>query len=270
MIGVFDSGFGGLTVLKEFLRALPRHNYVYLGDNARAPYGSKSPEVIYEHTRQAVEFLFRKKCRLVILACNSASAGALRKIQQDWLPKYYRDRRVLGVILPVAEAAAGLSRSDKIGVIGTRATVGAKTYERELKKIGPRFKIYAQACPLLVPLVEEGWANEKETETILKKYLKPLQDKKIDTLILGCTHYPILLGRIRKIMGKKVKVLHSPQIVAVKLADYLKRHPEIEKRLKKNGKRIFFTTDDPKKFKQLGRQFLKKPIHQVKKVHLHD
>jgi glutamate racemase len=270
MIGVFDSGFGGLTVLKELLRVLPRYDYIYLGDSARAPYGSKSPETIYEYTRQAVEFLFEKNCQLVVLACNSASAGALRKIQQEWLPKHYPRRRVLGVIIPVVEAVADINQASKVGVIGTRATLASKTYQHELRKISQRFKIYEQACPLLVPLIEEGWAREKETGTILKKYLKPLQAKKIDTLILGCTHYPILLAHIKKVMGKKVKVLDSPRIVAIKLADYLKRHPEIEKKLKKNGKRVYFTTDDPKKFKKLGRQFLRKPIRQIEKIHLHD
>lgn len=270
MIGVFDSGFGGLTVLKGFLRGLPRYDYLYLGDNARAPYGDKSQRAVYNYTRQAVEFLFGRGCRLVILACNTSSAEALRKLQRSWLPRHFPDRRVLGVIVPVAEEAARLSRAGRLGVIGTRATIGSGTYRREVKKISPALMLYQQSCPLLVPLVEAGRAAQPETKTILKKYLDPLKARRVDALILGCTHYPFLLTPIRRIMGKAVKVLDSPTIVAEKFADYLKRHPEIEKRLSKNGRLVFYTTGDREKFRRLGSKFLKKPIKQVKKIRLSD
>ena len=215
MIGVFDSGFGGLTVLKEFLRVLPDYDYIYLGDNARAPYGNKSDEVIYNYTREAVDFLFKQGCELVIIACHTASSKALRKIQREYLPAKYPNKRVLGVV---------------------------------------------------VPLVEEGWTGRPETKMILKKYLRPLKLKKIDTLILGCTHYPLLLKDISGIMGKNVKIVNPAETVAEKLVDYLRRHGEIEKRLGKNKKLIFYTTDDVSKFRELGRKFLGKEIKEIKKA----
>ena len=192
MIGVFDSGFGGLTILKAFLKKLPEYDYIYLGDNARTPYGNKSQDVIHEYTRQAVEFLFRKECVLIILACNTASTKALRKIQQELLPAKYPDRRVLGVIIPLAEAGVETARCGRIGVIGTRATIESKVYEQELGKLSPQLKIFGQACPLLVPLVEEGWVGKPETNMILKKYLYRLKRQKIDTLILGCNSFCFL------------------------------------------------------------------------------
>ena len=294
MIGVFDSGLGGLTILRGFLNKLPEYDYVYLGDNARAPYGNKSEEVIYNYTREAVDFLFNQGCELVIVACNTASAKALRKIQQEIRPLeqlplakgsggegYHgqgggmrRDlRRVLGVMIPVAEVAADIGAS-RIGIIGTRATIESGAYEAELKKLNPSVEIFKQSCPLLVPLVEEGWAGRPETKKILKKYLRPLKDKKVDALILGCTHYPVLIKDIESIMGKRVKVLNSPAIVAEKLIDYLKRHPEIESRLGKNppagGKRLFFTTDDEKRFKEMGSKFFGQQISNVKKLNYHN
>jgi glutamate racemase len=272
MIGVFDSGFGGLTILRGFLDKLPEYDYVYLGDNARAPYGNKSEEVIYNYTREAVDFLFRRGCELVIVACNTASAKALRRIQQEYLVQSYSTKRVLGVIIPVAQAAADIKGASRIGIIGTRATIESGAYEVELKKLNPQTEIFKQACPLLVPLVEEGWIKRPETKKILKKYLRPLKDKKIDALILGCTHYPVLIKDIESIMGKRVKVLNSPVIVAEKLADYLKRHPEIESGLGKNplsgGKRLFFTTDDEKRFKEIGKRFLGEDIKEVRKIRL--
>jgi glutamate racemase len=278
MIGVFDSGFGGLTILKAFLGRLPDYDYVYLGDNARAPYGSKSQEVIYSNTREAVDFLFKQGCELVIIACNTASSKALRKIQQEFLTADYPDKRVLGMVIPVAEAAIGLKLPLKkggwgdciprIGVIGTRATIESGTYETELKKLAPKIKVFQKACPLLVPLVEEGWASKPETKTILKKYLAGLKTKNLDTLILGCTHYPFLQEQIQRIMGREVKVLDSPTIVAEKLEDYLKRHPEIESKLEKSGKRIFYTTDDAEKFKSFGEKFIGTKIGKVLKIEL--
>jgi glutamate racemase len=268
MIGVFDSGLGGLTVLRAFLKHLPQYDYLYLGDNARAPYGNKSLEVIYGYTRQAVEFLFGRGCILIILACNTASAKALRKIQQEWLPLHHPDRRVLGVVIPLAEVGVQVTRYGRIGVIGTRATIETKVYQQELDKLRSDLKVYGLACPLLVPLVEEGWAGKPETNRILKKYLRHLKDRKVDTLILGCTHYPFLQKDIGRIMGKNCKVLDGPEIVADKLQDYLHRHPEIETRLSRNGKVCYYTTDDPQRFKLFGEKFLKHSIREVDKLTL--
>ena len=252
MIGVFDSGFGGLTILRGYLDKLPEYDYMYLGDNARMPYGNKSQDVIYGYTKEAVDFLFKKGCEIIIVACNTASAKALRKIQEDYLPKNYPEKRVLGVIIPVVEDTVKIKNIKCVGLISTRATIESGTYEVELKKLAPDIKIYKQACPLLVPLVEEGWVKRPETKKILKKYLRPLKDKNIDALILGCTHYPVLIKDIKQIMGKRVRVLDSPKIVAEKLVDYLKRHSEIEKRLKKNKSITFYTTDDEKRLKEVG------------------
>jgi glutamate racemase len=263
MIGVFDSGYGGLTVLKAFLEGLPHYDYLYLGDSARAPYGNKSLKVVYEYTRQAVEFLFGQGAVLIILACNTASAKALRKIQQEWLPLHCPDRRVLGVVIPLAESAVEASRHGRIGVIGTRATVESRVFEQELHKLGPELKVFERACPLLVPLVEEGWVGKPETNAILKKYVRPLKNNAIDTLILGCTHYPFLRRDIERIMGKNCRVLDAPAIVADKLADYFIRHPEIEVRLSRNSSRTFYTTDDPERFKAFGENFLGRRIREV-------
>jgi glutamate racemase len=268
MIGVFDSGFGGLTVLKSFLRKLPRYDYVYLGDNARAPYGNKSQGLIYKYTVQAVDFLFKEGAELVVIACNTASAEALRKIQQEWLPKNYPERRVLGVVVPVVEEAIKSNKGDKIGVIGTRSTVASKTYGLEIKKINPGVVITQKETPLLVPLIEEGYHRRKEAKMILRTYLKPLKDKKVDKLILGCTHYPILQKEIVGIMGKNCVVLDSPGIVAKKLDDYLKGHSEIENKIRKKRQRKYFTTDDIRRFEKLGQKFLGESIQGARKIEL--
>jgi len=264
MIGVFDSGFGGLTILKAFIDKLPEYDFIYLGDNARTPYGNKSLNVIYEYTRQAVDFLFRCGSRLIILACNTASAKALRMIQQKWLPLHYPDRRVLGVVIPLAEMAVEISRYGRIGVIGTRATIESKVYEQELHKLEPKLRLYGQSCPLLVSLVEENWVGKPETTMILKKYLRPLKSKNIDTLILGCTHYPFLKKDIERIMGRSCSVLDAPGIVANKLVDYLQRHPELEEKLERKRQLAFYTTDDAERFKDFGEQFLGQKISLVR------
>ena len=268
MIGVFDSGIGGLTVLRAFLRRLPEYDYLYFGDNARAPYGNKSLQVIYDYTRQAVDFLFERGCVLIILACNTASAKALRKIQQEWLPSHCPENRVLGVAIPLAEAGAQVTRYGRIGVIGTRATIESKVYEQELQKLRGDLNVYGLACPLLVPLVEEGWVGKPETTMILKKYLRQIKRKKVDTLILGCTHYPFLDKDIARIMGKNCRVLPGPEIIAQKLEDYLRRHPEIRERISRQGTRLFCTTDDPQRFRRLGERFLGQEIQGVEQVDL--
>lgn len=269
MIGIFDSGFGGLTVFKHIARALPAYDYLYLGDSARTPYGNRSQETIYQFTIEAVDWLFREGCGLVILACNSASAEALRRLQQEWLPTYSAPsphrrgqgevRRVLGVIRPVVEEAARVTKG-RVGVIGTRATVASGAYERELKHLRSNVTVIQKACPLLVPLIEEGWARKPETRSILRSYIQGVKQKNVDTLILGCTHYPILLRDIKAKMGRSVTVLDPGPIVAEKLADYLKRHPDIDTGLSKGGVVRFATTDDPARFNELGGRFFGQPL----------
>lgn len=267
MIGIFDSGIGGLTVVKEVLRQLPEYQILYLGDTARTPYGNRSQELIYKFTEQAVDFLFKQGCQLIIIACNTASAEALRKIQQEWLPKNYPDRRVLGVIRPVVEEAAKVSRFGRIGVISTRATINSGAYERELLSQDQKVQVFQQAGPLLVPLVEEGFINRPETNKIIRYYLRPLKLKKIDTLILGCTHYPILHKQIQSIAGKSIKVLDSAKIVAEKLKDYLARHPEIETKLEKNNDHKFLVTDLTESFKYNAEKWLGQKI-ELEKINL--
>lgn len=268
MIGIFDSGFGGLTIFKHIARTLPQYDYLYLGDNARAPYGNRSQETIYQFTVEAVNWLFKQGCTLVILACNTASAEALRKLQQEWLPNYQNPspsrrgqgevRRVLGVIRPVVEGAIKTTKG-KIGVVGTRATISSHAYTRELQKLKPDASVIERACPLLVPLIEEGWANKPDTKRILRSYIRPIQQK-VDTLILGCTHYPILFDQFVRKMGKRCRVLDPGPIVATSLKDYLRRHPEIETGLSKNGVVRFATTDSTEQFNRLGSMFFGKPI----------
>lgn len=251
-IGVFDSGLGGLEVLREIVKELPEYDYLYLGDNARAPYGSRSPEIIYRFTQQAVDFLFKKDCLLVILACNTVSCQALRLIQQEYLPQYYPRRKVLGVIIPAVEEGVAKTKNKLIGVMATEGTVLSDAFEREFKKLDPQIKVFQQACPLLVPIVEAGKQDLKTTDLVVFNYLKPLISKKIDTLILGCTHYGLLAEKIRKITGQSINIITEGQVVAGKLKAYLERHPEIENKLKKSSTIKFFTTDSTEKFKSLG------------------
>lgn len=259
-IGIFDSGLGGLIILKEIIKKLPQYDYIYLGDNARTPYGNRSREVIYNFTKQAVDFLFKQDCQLIIIACNTASAEALRKIQQEWLPRVMgNEYRVLGVIRPVVEKAVQVAKK-KIGVIGTKGTVASQAYIQEIAKLNSKVEVVQQVCPLLVPLVEEGWQKTDVTKKVLRTYLKPLKLAKVDTLILGCTHYPILFKEIQGIMGPRTKVLHSGEIVADSLADYLRRHPEIDSQLEKNSINIFYVTDLSAHYEKLGEQWFGKGI----------
>lgn len=274
-IGVFDSGLGGLFVLRALAREMPEYDYVYLGDTQRVPYGNRSRETIFKFLEEAVEALFKKDCGLVVVACNTASAEALRKIQQEYLPrnaKRYPGRRVLGVIIPTAEVAlAGKnSQPPRIGVLATQATVRSGTYERELKKIDPRAQIFQQAAPLLVPLIENDGA--RWAEPIVRAYLAPLLRKKIDTLILGCTHYPALKGMIKKIAGEygkgaaAIRIISQDEIIPGKLKNYLKRHPEINKTLKKNHKRELLVTDITPAYEQLAREWFGKNVRLRKAI----
>jgi glutamate racemase len=249
-IGVFDSGYGGLTVLKEIVHGLPQYDYIYLGDNARAPYGTRSFETVYEYTLECVQQLFLQGCRLVIIACNTASAKALRNIQQKDLPKIDPRRRVLGVIRPTTELVGRITKTGHIGVLGTSGTVSSGSYPIEIEKFFPLAKVYQQACPMWVPLVENNESQSEGADFFIKKDLDALfaQSDRIDTVILGCTHYPLLADKIAKYLPQNVTLLSQGKLVAEGLADYLKRHPEMDEKCSKGGKVKFFTTDSPENF----------------------
>lgn len=268
MIALFDSGFGGLTVLKPILKLLPKYDYLYLGDNARTPYGGHSEENIKLFAEQAVEFLFNKGAKLIIFACNTASSVALRHVQQKYLKgKDEKDRKILGVLIPVAEEIAK-AKNRVVGVVGTKATINSKAYEKEIHKINPKIKVYSKACPLLVPFIEEGWHKKPEAISILKKYLRPLKSCNLDSLILGCTHYPLMIKDFRRIMGKKIRILDSGEITALSLKEYLERHSEIESRLSKNSTRKFLTTDSPEKMQDFAKTHLAMTIPKPEKINL--
>lgn len=268
IIGVFDSGLGGLSVFKYFLKNLPQYNYIYLGDNARVPYGGKSREVIYEYTKEAIDWLFAQGANLIIIACNTASAEALRKIQQEYLPLKYPGKKVLGVIRPLAEAASQNKKLKKVGVIGTKATISSNVYKAEINKLNKGIKVYQISAPLLVPLIEEGWAHKPEAKNILDSYLKPLKAKNLDALILGCTHYPFLLTEAKKIMGEKCFVPNTGEIISQSLKKYLTKHPELNLNGNKKPTVKFYTTDDIKQFKALGEKFLGRKINRIEKIAL--
>ncbi|MDE7345880.1 MAG: glutamate racemase [Muribaculaceae bacterium] len=256
-IGVFDSGYGGLTILRELRKALPGYDYLYLGDNARAPYGSRSFEVIYRYTLEAVRELFKRGCPLVILACNTASAKALRTIQQKDLPGIDPTRRVLGVIRPTVEILDKVSKTGHIGVLGTPGTVASESYVIEATKLFPYMSVAQQACPLWVPIVENSEAEGDGADYFVKKYIDELmaKDPQIDTFVLGCTHYPLLIEKIRRYAPSGIRILEQGQLVAESLKDYLRRHPEMECRLGRNGEVEFLTSENPDKFDVLASLF---------------
>lgn len=257
-IGVFDSGYGGLTILRDFRKLLPQYDYLYLGDNARAPYGSRSFEIVYDFTLQAVKALFGRGCHLVILACNTASAKALRSIQQNDLPGIDPSRRVLGVIRPTIELLPEISVSRHVGLLATPGTVASHSYRMELEKMAPDMKISELACPMWVPLVECNEAESPGADYFVEKYISSLlgADPEIDTIVLGCTHYPLLLPKIRKYVPENIRILSQGPIVAESLADYLVRHPEIERKCEKNGNMEYLTTESPDKFNSLASMFM--------------
>lgn len=256
-IGVFDSGYGGLTILRELRNILPQYDYLYLGDNARAPYGSRSFEVIYRYTLEAVKELFARGCPLVILACNTASAKALRTVQQKDLPEIDPTSRVLGVIRPTVEILGEISRSGHVGVLGTPGTVASHSYLIETTKLFPDMKVVEQACPLWVPLVENSEADGEGADYFVKKYIDELMDKdpQVDTFVLACTHYPLLIDKIRSYAPDSIKILEQGRLVAESLKDYLYRHPEMECRLSKGGNAEFLTSENPDKFDSLASVF---------------
>lgn len=257
-IGVFDSGYGGLTILKEIREKLPQYSYLYLGDNARAPYGTRSFDTVYRFTLQAVKYLFSKGCPLIILACNTASAKALRSIQQNDLPEIDPTRRVLGVIRPTVEKIGEITKSGHIGVLGTPGTIRSKSYDLEIAKIHPEFKTYSTACPLWVPLIENDEINSPATDYFVEKYTTQLlnQSPEIDTVLLACTHYPLLAHKIKEHIPEHISIVCQGKIVADSLADYLNRHPEIEKRCLKNSTTEFLTSENPSNFANLAQTFL--------------
>ncbi|GAB2537073.1 glutamate racemase [Spirosoma aerophilum] len=264
-IGVFDSGYGGLTVLREIVRKLPQYDYIYLGDNARTPYGTRSFETVYHYTLECVQHLFDRGCRLVVLACNTASAKALRNIQQLDLPAQHPDRRVLGVIRPTTEVIGHYSKTGNVGVLATRGTVTSESYLVEIEKFFPQLNVYQEACPMWVPLVENGEYKSPGADYFVKQHLDRLlnQSPDIDTILLACTHYPLLLDKIRQCAPQDATILSQGGIVADSLADYLQRHPELEAQCSKYGQRIFLTTDSTEDFNRQATVFYGQPVQSV-------
>jgi glutamate racemase len=261
-IGIFDSGYGGLTILHGIRQLLPQYDYLYLGDNARAPYGPRSFEVVYEFTRQAVMKLFDMGCHLVILGCNTASAKALRTIQQNDLPLIDPKRRVLGVIRPTAEVIGSLTTSRHVGVLATEGTIKSESYTLEIQKLWPDIQVTGVACPFWVPLVEYNEADSPGADYFVKKRIDQIMrlDPQIDALILGCTHYPLLMPKILKYLPAGVRVVPQGEYVAESLKLYLERHPQIELQCSKGGEAHYLTTENPDKFKESAQIFLHEPV----------
>ena len=261
-IGVFDAGYGGLTILDKIREVLPEYDYIYLGDNARAPYGTRSFEVVYEFTRQAVNKLFDMGCHLVILACNTASAKALRSIQMNDLPQIDPARRVLGVIRPTVECVGEISKNQHIGVLATAGTIKSESYPLEIHKLFPEIQVSGTACPMWVSLVENNESQDEGADYFIRKYIDQLlsKDPQIDTVILGCTHFPILLPKIRQYIPDHISVIAQGEYVAESLKDYLKRHPEMDAKCTKNGNCQFYTTEAEEKFSESASTFLKQQI----------
>ena len=261
-IGIFDSGYGGLTILHGIRQLLPEYDYLYLGDNARTPYGTRSFEVVYEFTRQAVMKLFEMGCHLVILGCNTASAKALRTIQQNDLLKLDATRRVLGVIRPTAEVIGSLTHNRHVGIFATEGTIKSESYNLEIHKLYPDIQVTGVACPFWVPLVEYNEADSPGADYFVKKRIDQLlrQDPQIDTIILGCTHYPLLLPKIHKYIPRGIRIIAQGEYVASSLQQYFVRHPEMEQRCTKNGKTRYLTTENPERFKEQAQIFLHENI----------
>lgn len=261
-IGVFDSGYGGLTILSKIREALPEYDYIYLGDNARAPYGTRSFEIVYEFTLQAVNKLFEMGCHLVILACNTASAKALRSIQTNNLPNIDPNRRVLGVIRPTVECIGSMSQSGHIGVLATEGTIKSESYPLEIHKLFPDIQVSGIACPMWVSLVENNESQNEGADYFIRKYIDQLlqRDPLIDTAILGCTHFPLLLPKIQEYMPKDINIVSQGEYVAESLKDYLHRHPEMNAKCTQGGSCHFYTTEAEDKFTESASTFLNQQI----------
>lgn len=266
-IGVFDSGYGGLTILKELVKELPNHDFIYMGDNARAPYGNRSFDTVYQYTWQAVQWFFKQGCPLVILACNTASAKALRTIQQKNLPNGFADKRVLGVLRPTTETIGNYSKTGHIGILGTAGTVNSNSYVIEIGKFFPQVNVFQQACPMWVSLIENNEHEKAGADYFVKEYLDDLfaKSNKIDTVLLACTHYPLLMQKIQAILKKEVQIIAQGALVAKSLKNYLQRHPEMDNLCSKNDQKTFFTTDDCDLFNKqaspfFGENVVSKPV----------
>lgn len=261
-IGIFDSGFGGLTVFRAIAQQLPDYDFIYLGDNARAPYGNRSFETVHEYTLQCVRWFFEQGCPLVILACNTASAKALRSIQQNDLPQIDPDKRVLGVIRPTAELIGNFSTTRSVGILGTQGTILSQSYPIEIQHFFPDIKVSQQACPMWVPLIENGEQHSAAAGYFIEKYIQELlaQDAAIDTVLLACTHYPLIEAQIKAHLPEQIQVLGQGAIVAQSLYDYLQRHREMDERLTKKGEVLFYTTDDTASFDKQASVFYGQPI----------
>jgi glutamate racemase len=262
-IGVFDSGYGGLTVFKEIVKDLPHHDFLYLGDNARSPYGSRSFDAVYHYTLECVEWFFKQGCPLVVLACNTASAKALRTIQQNDLHKFGADKRLLGVIRPTSEVIGKLSKTKHIGIFATKGTVNSESYPIEIAKYWPELIVSQVACPMWVPLIENDEINNNGADFFIKKQVDVLLDldTSIDTILLGCTHYPLIADKIQKCLPDSIQVFDQGNIVADSLVDYLNRHEEMNNQISKNSKIDFYTTDDVATFNEQGSKFYGKDVH---------
>lgn len=270
MIGVFDSGYGGLSILRQIRNLMPEYDYMFLGDNARAPYGSRSFDVVYQYTLEAVEFLFNRGCELVILACNTASARALRTIQQNDLERFGKNKRVLGVIIPTVEKIGDLTQSRHVGVLATQGTINSGSYGLEIHKLWPDIQVTGLACPMWVPLVENCEFDGPGADYFVKKRIDEIlrMDADIDTLILACTHYPLLMNKILKYTPPGVRIVPQGEIIATSLKDYLHRHPEMDERLEKHGNAHFLTTEDPQKFYESASIFIPHTNVDVEKIQL--
>lgn len=257
-IGVFDSGYGGLTILRRMRKILPQYDYLYLGDNARAPYGPRSFDVVYQFTREAVEKLFSMGCHLVILACNTASAKALRTLQMNDIPRWDPDRRILGVIRPTAECIGGITKSRHVGILATEGTIRSKSYDMEIHKLFPDIVVTGVACPLWAAIVEANEADSEGAEYFVKKRIQQMfsADDKIDSVILGCTHYPMLLNSIKKHIPQGVQIIPQGDYVANSLKTYLNRHQLLEKKITKGGTVRYLTSENPERFKECAQVFL--------------
>lgn len=262
-IGIFDSGYGGLTVFREIVKELPDYDYIYLGDNARVPYGTRSFETVHQYTWQCVQALFEQGCSLVILACNTASAKALRTIQMDDLPSTHPDKKVLGVIRPTTENIGRYTQTGHVGILATPGTVKSDSYKIEIERFFPEIRVYQEACPIWVPLVENNETDNLGAEYFVEKNISNLlkQSPDIDTLVLACTHYPLLFPLIRKFTPPSIQILQQGSLVAKSLRDYLNRHPEVDQKIEKQGEILFFTTENPESFDEKGGLFFGKAVN---------
>lgn len=267
-IGVFDSGYGGLTILRAIQEAMPERDYIFLGDNARAPYGTRSYDIVYKFTLQGVKYLFEQGCPLVILGCNTASAKALRTIQQRDLEGIDPTRRVLGVIRPTVEALATITRNGHIGIFGTPGTIQSQSYDIEVRKLYPEFKITGHGCPMWVPLVENRESDRPGTDYFVRQEIDRLlgEDPDIDTIVLACTHYPLLIDKIRQYTPKGIRIVKQGEITALSLIDYMRRHPEMDERCTRGGCHLYYTTEDADKFADMATMFMGRPIEARKAI----